>query len=171
MPCNKCKELFHATHFYALKNKWGRSDRLGIKRHGHCRKCANQAFLDRDPKWKLLSAAKRRAVMRGQECTITLDDFDIPHACPVLGIPLWSNVGAGPIGGSNNWNAPTIDRIDNSKGYIPGNICVISRKANTLKGNGTAKELAAVAAYAALAIHPDGISKLKDQPLIDTVTV
>ena len=155
MPCLSCTELFPVTHFYVLKAGKGRKDMTGIQRHGHCRKCSNESFIKLDPKLKLLYAAKQRANRFKHECTITLDDFEIPAACPVLGIPLWSNVGGGAIGGSNNWNAPTLDRIDNNKGYVPGNVCVISRKANTLKGNGTAAELAAVAAYAALA-EPKG---------------
>ena len=44
-------------------------------------------------------------------------------------------------------NSPSLDRIDNSKSYVKGNVKVISYKANILKGNGSIEELSAVVRY------------------------
>ena len=44
-------------------------------------------------------------------------------------------------------NFPSLDRIDNSKGYVPGNIAVISMRANMIKNNATLAELKAIVAY------------------------
>lgn len=44
-------------------------------------------------------------------------------------------------------NSPSIDRIDNSKGYIPTNIVVISNRANLLKKDATLDELVAIAEF------------------------
>lgn len=51
----------------------------------------------------------------------------IPETCPVLGIPL-------TIGGKRSPSSPSLDRIDPALGYVPGNIRVISDRANRLKG-------------------------------------
>ena len=69
------------------------------------------------------------------EHTITVVDVIIPDLCPMLGIPLAMSVGAP----SNN--SPSLDRIDSSKGYIPGNVWVISHKANSMKRDATREEL------------------------------
>ena len=65
----------------------------------------------------------------------------MPDCCPVLGIKLERNrdkCGPGP-------GSPTLDRIVPSLGYVPGNVVVISHKANSIKSNATAAEIRAVA--------------------------
>lgn len=85
--------------------------------------------------------AKWRAKKDGVPFTITYADFDIPAACPVLGIAIKRGVGR------VSDNSPSLDRIEPAKGYVPGNVEVISFRANTLKSNGTADEHRLVADY------------------------
>jgi len=85
--------------------------------------------------------------MGGLECTITVDDIVIPETCPVLGIPLFARIGAGRSNRDQVENSPSLDRIDNGKGYIPNNIAVISMRANMIKNNATLAELKAIVAY------------------------
>jgi UDP-N-acetylenolpyruvoylglucosamine reductase len=40
-------------------------------------------------------------------------------------------------------NAPSLDRIDSARGYVPGNVQVVSHKANTMKSNASTEELIA----------------------------
>lgn len=85
----------------------------------------------------MLSAAKFRAKAKGIEFSITLDDIKIPTHCPITGIELKPNLGGThPIKSS-----PNLDRIDNSLGYVPGNVAVISSWANQRKGDLSVEEI------------------------------
>lgn len=67
--------------------------------------------------------------------SIEPQDIHIPETCPVLGIPLFRGDGK-PCD-----NSPSLDRKNSSKGYVRGNIQVISFRANLLKSNATVDEL------------------------------
>ena len=86
----------------------------------------------------MLSSAHTRARKRGIPFTITADDISIPSHCPVLGLPL--EQGAGD-------RAPSLDRIKPSLGYVPGNVIVISSRANRIKNDATPLELYAIAEF------------------------
>ena len=92
----------------------------------------------------LYSHLKSSAKSRDIEFTIKktdLHDLSFPLTCPVLGIPLTWNKGAASD------NSYSIDRIDSSLGYVPGNLVVISNRANILKRDATLKELQLLAEY------------------------
>jgi len=59
----------------------------------------------------------------------------------ILGIPLTY---AGNGKGRQDDNSATIDKIDNDRGYIKGNVLICSWKANRLKNNASAHELLAL---------------------------
>ncbi len=98
-------------------------------------------------KAELCMRARRRARDRGLEATVRHFDLHWPTHCPVLGMPLDYETKRGERT-ANLDNLPTLDRWDNEKGYTPGNVHVISYRANRIKSNATAEELAAVAEYA-----------------------
>jgi len=82
----------------------------------------------------LYSWAKRRAKIKNIKFEIDKEDIIIPQKCPLLNIDIClTNTVV-------RENSPTLDRIDNTKGYIKGNIRVISQKANTSKNNSTKEE-------------------------------
>jgi hypothetical protein len=88
----------------------------------------------------MLSRCKQRAIAKGMEFNLEVSDISIPKQCPILGIPL--AVGTGN-GGSPN--SPSLDRINNSLGYIKGNVQVISKRANQIKLDASYEEIAKVA--------------------------
>jgi hypothetical protein len=88
-----------------------------------------------NPKHVLFNNAKARAVRNNIDFDITQDDIFIPEYCPILNIKLKLD---------NNKisdNSPSLDKIDNNKGYIKGNIKVISNLANAMKRNATKEQL------------------------------
>lgn len=83
----------------------------------------------------LLTACKSRAKKNNLEFNLTKEDIVIPELCPVLLKPLI-------CGDKSDYNfSPSVDRIDNSKGYTKDNIQVISMQANKMKNNATKEEL------------------------------
>ena len=91
---------------------------------------------------RLVCQLKRKAKHKGQRFEIGAKDLlPAPDVCPALGIPLRYD-GKGPRG---NW--ATIDKIVPALGYIPGNVQIISWRANRLKGDGSPRELLAIVNY------------------------
>lgn len=93
------------------------------------------------PEESLLHLARQRAKRLGLPCTITRADIIVPAVCPVLGIPI------GVARGTVSDGSPSIDRVRPELGYVPGNVRVISFKANTIKSNATADDLRRVLQY------------------------
>lgn len=90
----------------------------------------------------MIGAARSRAKKSGLDFNIDISDVSIPEKCPILLIPLFFTVG------SQTDNTPCLDRIDNTQGYVKGNVSVISHKANRAKGDLSADELQRLADYA-----------------------
>lgn len=87
----------------------------------------------------LFIEAKSRSKRRGTQFTIRLDDIPpMGTHCPLLGVPFSST-------NSGDAFAPSLDRIDPRFGYIPGNVWVVTRRANIIKNDGTAAEHEAIA--------------------------
>lgn len=84
----------------------------------------------------LLSLAKCRAKRRGIDFSITIEDIPAVTHCPIWGVKL----NYASIGG-HSANSPSIDRIDPQRGYVPGNVWIVSRRANTIKNNASLAEL------------------------------
>lgn len=127
-PCMKCSTMKPVSEFHKHAMCKGGYNSV-------CKACrlpvSQQQHRDNPYERRLFRAAKSRAVIKGREFNIELSDIIIPTICPVLNIPMVS---------------PSVDRIDSNKGYIKGNIRVISKRANQLKNNATIQEMECVLA-------------------------
>jgi hypothetical protein len=84
--------------------------------------------------------AKVRATRKEMDFDLTKKELHFPEKCPVLNIKL--------IHGKEDWkNSPTIDRIDNSKGYVLDNCIVVSSIANTIKSSATPNQILKVGTF------------------------
>jgi hypothetical protein len=122
LTCDTCSQLYR-----------------GVWNSKYCKDaCRKKTWRERhkaeDYRKNVIARAKSRAAKKG--CPFRLEIADLPAVkpthCPVLGIEL---------------DVVSLDRIVPELGYVPGNVCLISSRANTLKNNGTLDEFRAIVEY------------------------
>lgn len=105
------------------------------------RRAKREAAYLADPRgmWLLetFRAAQTRAKRRGIRFDDSAPEIDLPDRCPILGIALSWNARRGVHAA----DSPSLDRIVPERGYVAGNLRVISNRANTLKNNATLEEI------------------------------
>lgn len=89
----------------------------------------------------VLPFIKSRAKKRGLAFNITANDIPLPNVCPIFGTKLV--IGIGKQGN----DSPSVDRIDPTKGYVKGNVVVISQRANSLKRDASLADLETMVAF------------------------
>lgn len=121
--CRRCLQYKEAGHFTPFKK-----GKNGL--YPYCKQCritdSQKQWIAKTLEKRIYDRAKSRATRKGLAFSISPEEIEIPVICPVLKTPI---------------DKPSIDRIDSSKGYIPGNIRIISNRANMLKNNATIEEL------------------------------
>lgn len=106
-----------------------------LKRLLYNREFQNKKYKN-NPAYRMYVAAKCRAKKQGIPFDLEITDIFLPDICPYLKIPLVSRRERG----DSRRDVYSLDRIDKSKGYVKGNVQVISWLANTMKSN-TSNEL------------------------------
>lgn len=136
---------YHRVYYEAHKDKWkeyndsethNRLSRESYHRHKDRLTVKKNQWDEDNYDWILWDSARRRSKLEGFEFNLDRSDIVIPERCPYLGISLTSYRGRGNI-----WTNASIDRIDNNRGYVKGNIQIVSRKANTMKQDVSIEEL------------------------------
>lgn len=140
--CKECKRLYarmlraqDIERSREVNRRWRERNRLSYnaKRRQEHRE---------DPRPTLLQHAKYRARKLGIPFAITACDLVVEDKCPVLGI-------AYQVGPKISDRSRTVDRIIPGLGYVPGNVRVISYRANRLKSDASPQELSAILDYIA----------------------
>lgn len=82
----------------------------------------------------LLQGIRYRCKKNNLPFDLEESDIVIPDSCPVLGIKI--------VGGGNQTDcSPSVDRLVPEKGYVKGNIIIISQRANRIRNDATSDEL------------------------------
>ena len=112
----------------------------------YCSECSisqSTKWWKEHPEKKMLSSARSRAKRDNLQFNLTIDDIVIPEFCPVLGMKMERCKGLGHA----KDNSPSLDKITPEKGYVKGNVCIISHKANKIKSNASINDLQKVLDY------------------------
>lgn len=136
--CSECRKKTDKQYYENNLEKVKKTIKQYKKTHPDKVKELKNRYIQNNPEQIILTDARSRARRKGFEFNIEVEDIFIPEYCPVLGIKLeynkGKNIGVQP-------NSASIDRIDSSKGYVKGNVRIISWRANDLKSDATINEL------------------------------
>ena len=117
-----------------------------------CTQCGKEIYIPKDVHnyryentfYRQFIARKQKAIKLGIPFTIEFEHIDRPKHCPVLGLELnygWS--------GENRRDPAkaSIDKLIPELGYVPGNVFVISWRANKLKSDMSLQDLEKMLKY------------------------
>lgn len=134
--CCRCNGMKPLSQFH-VDNK--RKDR----RQPYCKSCQSKERLKYHAKYPHKAAyndTRKRARKIGVDFDLTYAQYEniieSTPFCPMLGLPLER--------GGDRYTSPSIDRIDNTKGYVLGNIRCTSTLFNNMKGKMSDDELVRV---------------------------
>ena len=111
-----------------------------------------QKYREADPKkvWSWYASARARSRARDRNVPYSISPAYLQSIavdiCPVLGFPLVYSTKATTSPNPRPDN-PSVDCIIPGLGYVPGNVAVISRRANVIKNDATADEVMRVAVW------------------------
>ena len=109
-------------------NVWHKKNRCRVLEY-------ERAHNKKHPTAVMLKRSRTRARQKQLEFSLIKEDLVIPLRCPILNIELCTT------NQKQEDNSPSIDRIDNEKGYTKDNILIISNRANSLKKDATLEEM------------------------------
>jgi hypothetical protein len=134
-------------------DEFGRHTRRKDGLQGICKQCdclRRKEYVKNNPIQAIVSdmlvGARNRARKKNLPFDIDLDyvrSLICSHCSLLTNVSLdWSR---GTKKGAPRPNSPSLDRIDPTKGYVKGNVWIVSHRANAIKGDATHDELKAIA--------------------------
>ena len=130
--CPGCFRFLNFIQYRPYKIGWLAKDKT--RRHARCRKCESDRQKnkrDERPAYRLWLVRRRDSIKKNIPFDISVEDIENvwpkDNKCPITKKLFKSGI-------ENRLELPTLDKIIPSKGYIIGNIAVISFQANALKG-------------------------------------
>jgi hypothetical protein len=147
LQCSCCEEMkpdedFTLNGSHSMKRRRGRS--------ASCRACKKRQHREKvsaDPVKEKYKGHRATAKKRGHFSSLTLEQFRVlarVTTCEMCGTTLNTEVKRSLAMSNNAW---TLDRVDNSKGYVEGNIGVLCRRCNYVKFSITALQAEQLHAY------------------------
>lgn len=143
IQCVKCEQFHIFTDFVKTKKRDENGENVRRKVCKHC--TYGNITTGRDTSKTHLNAIRHRCKCKNIPFNITLEDIVIPQVCPILGIPLLQEWGAGK--GVGKFNSPSVDKIVPSLGYVKGNVQVVSNRANMMKTDATIDNIRSLLNY------------------------
>jgi hypothetical protein len=122
-----------------MKLRGGMTRSCGCYRRDRAGQLYRKHGLSKTAQYQMFYGARKRAMDFDLPFSIEPDDIVIPDRCPVLGVKFSAR--------GHRDHRPSLDRIKPVLGYVPGNIRVISFRANRIKSDASADELRLVLAY------------------------
>jgi len=126
---NKCKSDYNNK-----KKKDSLSDNDRLIANQLAKKQRKESRINR-PERHIFYRIRNKCKRYGIDFNLDFDDIIIPDKCPLLEIPFKNH----EIG--HGIDTPSVDRIDSSKGYIKGNVWIISLLANRMKQDASIETL------------------------------
>ena len=142
--CRECNTSNHREHLKnnpEVRERALERTRKWRKENKEINKQICDAWREANPLQNYLIEIRSSAKKAGVPFNLTLDDFNIPKTCPILGIELVKNKL------SAKDNSPSIDRIIPDIGYVKGNIQIISFLANKMKNSADFEQLRSFAKW------------------------
>jgi len=145
---NKEKELARQKAYReANKEKLAAYDKARYEANKEKVLARYKAYRKANTEKQMFLAARHRAKRNNIPFNLTEDYlksiYPSDMICPVLGFEM--SVGLDENGSMNT--SPSLDRIIPEKGYVPGNVVVVSMRANSIKTNATPEEIRKVADF------------------------
>lgn len=120
-----------------VKEQRRRAHRRWIKNNPGIRKKYYEKYEKTRPQEnKLLRASKDRARLNNLPHNLTVEDIVIPTTCPICDTELEVSKTRG-----GSARSPSLDKIQPHLGYVKGNVAILCKKCNSMKGDASVELL------------------------------